>query len=1000
MPLQRLGDYEILGEIARGGMGVVFRARHVYLHRVVALKMILGGLLARPEDLQRFRTEAEAAAQLQHPGIVALYEVGTHEGQPYLSMEFVEGSSLAQRVAAGPLPSRAAALYLEKTARAVHYAHQRGILHRDLKPHNVLLDQQDQPKVTDFGLAKLLQTDSGQTRTGVVIGTPSYMAPEQAAARRDLGPECDVYALGAILYELLTGRPPFRGETALATLALVAEQEPVPPRLLNPKVDTDLETICLKCLEKEPARRYHSAADLADDLRRYQDNEPIGARRVGALGRGVKWCRRKPAAAALLAVSVLALLALVVGGFTFGVVQHDLRQEADRQRARAVAAQRQAQVRADTIRGLLYLAQFHLARHAWEEADLDRADDLLDRWRPQPGRSDAVDLRGWEWYYLHGLCRGRYSLRGPGGGINALAFRPDGRRLATANQDRSIAIWEPSTGRLVRTLKNAHLLTITSLAYSPDGTTLASGGADRVVKIWEADTGRQLHALARHTGHVASVTFSRDGKLLASAGGDRTILLWNPLTGSHLRTLKDHQGAVNQVCFSPAAPLLASASQDGTVKLWDAAQGTVQQTLRGHAGEVTGLCFNHDGSVLASGGGLRRRHGEVRLWDMRTGQEIRPRYSHPDQVLCLALSRTGQLAVGGRSGLVRVWDTATGSEAFSFRGDPQFVSSLAFLPDGRRLAAAGQGGFVRLWNSAGEPGQVLLEGRAARYVSVALSHDGRLLAAGGGPGGRQGVVTVWDVRRRKEVAHFANHTGLVRSVAFHPNARRLVSAGDDRTLRLYDLATGKPLWVRRQPTAFVAVAFSPDGTTLASAGLDDRIQLWDAASGAKKGVLQGHTNYVLALAFSPDGRRLASGSYDKTVRVWDLTARRTEHTFLGHTGATNAVAFSPDSRQLVSGSADRTVRVWDLTTGGKRQELEGSSGRINAVAFSADSLRIVAAGQDQKVHFWDVITGQEILTLGGCAGSVTALAWSGDGRRLACADYGTALHLWEVEAAR
>src|SRR5947209_2265031 len=242
VPLSRIGDHELLSEVGRGGMGVVFEARHVRLQRTVALKMILGGLLARPEDLHRFETEAAASAQLQHPNIIALYEFGTQDGQPFLTMEFVRGSSLAQRVTLGVLPGRLAAGYLERLARAVHYAHGRGVIHRDLKPANVLLDEQDQPKITDFGLAKVLQSNSGQTRTGAVIGAPSYMAPEQASSSKDIGPACDVYSLGAILYELLTGIPPFRGETALATLTLVAEQEPVPPHLHNPGIDRDLET--------------------------------------------------------------------------------------------------------------------------------------------------------------------------------------------------------------------------------------------------------------------------------------------------------------------------------------------------------------------------------------------------------------------------------------------------------------------------------------------------------------------------------------------------------------------------------------------------------------------------------------------------------------------------------------------------------------------------------------------------------------------------------------
>jgi serine/threonine protein kinase len=318
---QRFGDYELLCEIARGGMGVVYRARQITLDRVVALKMILAGRLATEEDVARFRTEAEAAARLQHPHIVAVHDVGEIDGQHYFSMEFIEGSSLSQRLLKdGPLPSRQAGRYVRLIARAVHHAHRQGILHRDLKPSNILLDTDDEPHITDFGLAKRLGGDSGQTRTGVVLGTPSYMAPEQAAGRiHELGPACDVYGLGAILYECLTGRPPFRSESPMDTLMQVMERDPVPPRLLNPKVDHDLETICLKCLEKDPRHRYASAEALAEDLQRYLNGETISARSFNVLDRLVRTFDRSHHDVAFHTWSTMVLLIAPVV-FVFHVV--------------------------------------------------------------------------------------------------------------------------------------------------------------------------------------------------------------------------------------------------------------------------------------------------------------------------------------------------------------------------------------------------------------------------------------------------------------------------------------------------------------------------------------------------------------------------------------------------------------------------------------------------------------------------------------------------------
>jgi eukaryotic-like serine/threonine-protein kinase len=283
---QRFGDFELLQEIARGGMGVVYRARQMALNRIVALKMILAGRLATDEDITRFRTEAEAAARLQHPHIVAVHDVGAIDGQHYFSMDFIEGTSLAQKLQNGPLPGRIAARYVRLIARAIHHAHKQGILHRDLKPSNILIDAEDEPHITDFGLAKRLGGDSGQTRTGVVLGTPSYMAPEQAAGKsQQLGPACDIYGLGAVLYELITGRPPFRAETPLDTVMQVMDRDPPPPRLLNSNIDHDLETICLKCLEKDPRRRYPTAEALAEDLQRYLNDEPISARSFNVLDR-------------------------------------------------------------------------------------------------------------------------------------------------------------------------------------------------------------------------------------------------------------------------------------------------------------------------------------------------------------------------------------------------------------------------------------------------------------------------------------------------------------------------------------------------------------------------------------------------------------------------------------------------------------------------------------------------------------------------------------------
>jgi hypothetical protein len=323
-PGLQIAGYEILEELGRGATGVVYKARETALGRVVALKMILAWQHAGPHERTRFRVEAEAIARLQHPNIVQLFAVGEHDSLPFISLEFVDGGTLARKLAGEPLPPNEAAGLMEKLARAIHYAHLRGVVHRDLKPANVLLTKDGEPKITDFGLAKQLDASSGLSQSGVVMGTPSYMAPEQAAGKvRDTGPAADVYALGTVLYQLLTGRPPFQGVTTFEVLAQVTSVEPVPPARLNPKVPRDLGTVCLKCLHKDPARRYASAVDLADDLRRWREGRPITARPVSLWQRGLKWCRRNPTVAALLLIAVLLL------GSTVGVTIWALKNAAE-----------------------------------------------------------------------------------------------------------------------------------------------------------------------------------------------------------------------------------------------------------------------------------------------------------------------------------------------------------------------------------------------------------------------------------------------------------------------------------------------------------------------------------------------------------------------------------------------------------------------------------------------------------------------------------------------
>ncbi|MCI0456777.1 MAG: protein kinase, partial [Gemmataceae bacterium] len=790
------GDYELLEEIARGGMGVVYRARQKSLGRVVALKMILAGGLAEAARVQRFRAEAEAVASLDHAHIVPIYEIG--EGcvgdeslaVPYFTMKLIDGPDLTAWVRPGGARTaedqRWAAGLLATIARAVHYAHQCGILHRDLKPRNVLLDAQGQPYVSDFGLAKRVARDQALTQPSAIVGTPGYLAPEQAADGQRVTTAADVYSLGAILYELLTGRPPFQAETPLETLLQAQAQDPVRPSVRNPQVDRDLETICLKCLERDPQRRYGSAEALADDLERWRVGETIQARRVGRAERSWRWCRRNPVvaglSAAVLLVAGVGLLG-VLGQWqvalaneqkaTANAVQaQEKEREANQQRDEARALAEKLQAALEQLRRTTYTAQMNLARHAWEAGTTDQVVELLEHHRPKSGETD---LRHFEWYYLYRLCHADLlTLKGHTGNVWSVAFSPDGKRLASASSDKSVKVWEAQTGQELFSLQG-HTDRVWSVAFNRDGKRLASASGDKTVKVWNAQTGQELLTFKGHTGEVRSVTFSPDGKRLASGSGtwDATkqvyvageVKVWEAQTGQELLTLKGHTEGVWSVAFSPDGKRLASGSWDNTVKVWEAQTGQELLSLKGQVGYPQGVTFSPDGKHLASA--LQDR--TVKVWDSQTGQELLSLKGHTRGISGVAFSPDGKrLASASRDRTLKVWDSQTGQELLSLKGHSGMVWSLAFSPDGKRLASASEDGTVKIWDATTSPEDRFFSGHTSYVTGVASSPDGKRLASASD----DRTVKVWDAQTGQELLSLQGNIGRVLGVAYSPDGKR------------------------------------------------------------------------------------------------------------------------------------------------------------------------------------------------------------------------------------
>jgi WD40 repeat protein/serine/threonine protein kinase/tetratricopeptide (TPR) repeat protein len=1012
------GEYRLFEKLGEGSQGVVYRAEQGSYGRMVALKMLRPGVLATPEARERFVNEVRLAGKLTNPGIVWVIDVGEVDGECYYTMVYVEGQSLADRLrgpAGAPAPRfalREAARLVQQAAHAVAHAHDRGIVHRDLKPANILLDRNSTPYVTDFGVARAL----GEAGEAGVFGTPAYMEPEQFVGdSKGIGPATDVWALGVILYELLAGRRPFPGKDWNELRQLICQGAPQP--LGSDGVPRDLEAVCLKCLNKDPQKRYDTAGALAEDLRRYLADEPVKARPASPPERLAKWARRNPGLAGGIAAAVCVFAAAFVvvalsrqelkeTNVKLGDTNHKLDEaliDANDEKEKEKKARKRADDALAEADANDHVLRIELSHRDLRSGNVTAAEELLDGCLP--------DLRGWEWRHLKRLCHPELiALRHQGVALRA-AFSPDGQRVVTSGdfqlgfQKGALTTWDVRTGQPLFTFGKEYP-DLKALAISPDGSRIAGANYRRPgqkqppgdVIVWAAATGAVELTLAGHAGAVAGLAFAPDGKRLASAGHDGTVKVWDLDRGGLDYTLGGHAKPVNCVAYSPDGKHLASGAEDGIVKVWDATAHKALQSFTTHEGAVTALAYSPNPTALQIATvRLKQKEwlltagsdGSIKVADPLAGQSQETVVKEDTGVEEFCLSPDGRriayTTVTSKS--FKVWDIKTGAVTI-WKGHTESVKGLAYSADGRRLLSASIDGTARAWDATGLPGAHVTEvtaGPEGRQAdAVALSPDGLLLAASA----KDNTVWLTGLGGRGEPRALTGHTLRAQLGAFSRDGTRLVTLSKGRDLStppakpapdgeviVWDVTAGRAL-LTLQPSAdpVRGVAFSPDGKTLAAGRKGGAVEFHDVATGSKAQTMETGDRDISLVAFSPDGSLVAAAGYE-SVTLWEVASGRAARRVVSRgflSSATSMVmclAFSDDGRLLATGGSTfgpptvGELKLWEVATGGLVANLSGHPSGLTCVAFSHDGRRVVSGSRDKTLKVWDVGRGKELLTL-------------------------------------
>jgi WD40 repeat protein/tRNA A-37 threonylcarbamoyl transferase component Bud32 len=1014
-----LGPYIILERLGEGGTGQVYKARHQRMRRVAALKVIRRELLAETEVVARFYREIQVASQVAHPNVVHAYDAGPNGETHFLAMEYVKGIDLHRLVKQnGWLPVDQACDYVRQAARGLQHIHEHGLVHRDVKPSNLLLTEVNPPgsgqavvKLLDLGLARFERPLQGELTGsftpvgGVMMGTPDYMAPEQALDMHQADIRSDIYSLGCTLYYLLTAQPPFPGGTLAQKLLWHQQVKPPPVTSLRPEMPAGVQTVLERMLAKSPAERHLTPIAVVHDLEAAVNGRGLPLAASASPGAD----EAAPAALPVSEADALAELDDIPAAIepTAPALPSGL--------TRALLAQMSSPEEEGTA--ILPTEPVATAIVADRPASPSPLMPLM-----PPTEIDRPPVKRTLWPRLAGLAVGSAVLLGGavllwglfGGGGSATRrdtvaeIRPTvSRQTLPKLTQRPIPAdeafdWQPK--ELVAVLgehRLRHWGVVQNVGFNARGANAFSYGTDHVLRVWNVANGREVNAFTERKGLGAPKTLSPDGKTLAYTGADFAVQFLDMRTGKDGTACIGHKNRVQLLNFSRDSKTLGSASQDGSIRLWSAGTGKERALLpKDPQAAIVSFALSSDGKLVAQSGA----NFTVRLWDVIEKKEKAVLSGHKHHALALEFSPDNQLlASGSLDRTVRVWNLATLKEHLLLQGYANPVTALAISPDGKTLVSGSLDGYLKVWDlGAGKEG-LGQPGHLAGVNSLAISPNGKTLISGAA----DGTVRLWELATLKELFPTTGHRALVRHIAFSPDGKSLVSASGDKFIHLWDLANASQrlsFVSTPEPTpqlATQAVVFvPPDGQAVATANHDGSIRLFQAASGKEERILFQLPGLLPTdLAYARNGSALAAALSDFSIRLLDPATGKERALLKGHTARLHALAFSPDHQLLASGGADGKLRLWNVATGSERWVAPESIGAIAALAFSPDGKTVAAGGGDDRfVHLFDV-AGQSVRgTLSGHANRITGLAYSPVENIIAASGLDGRIIVWNAES--